>query len=707
MNDDTRSEPAAPPDSAAADRLESWKEIAGYLRRDVRTVQRWERREGLPVHRHLHNTLGTVYAFRRELDAWEEGRRSANRAEPAARARRWRSVAALASVLAGAGALTVWLIRTAAPVNPSSPHATADPAPMLATRRVWTGEGVPALLSVSADGRFLSFPHPEHGDIAVYDAMTRTTTALTGKRSWLDSPGFARQSAISADGNLVAYSWGHGDGRYELWTVSRTEPQPRALFRSADARYLIPSGWSPDGRTVLTVVSRTSGLNDVMLASTADGSVRVLKTIRGAVPSARFSPDGRLVASDYPANNQTQHDIFLLSMDGNETRVVEDPAEDYAIGWTPDGRGLLFSSDRLGTLDLWLLPIADGRAAGSPVLVKKDLGRVTPIGVTPSGAFYYAVSAGASQVYLSALDPATGRLTTPPQPAAGRPIGSSSWPDWSPDGQHLAYVSQSDTGGSDARRLAIVVERTIGGSARIIDLAHRFRQFYALRWSPDSRFLVMNATDNDGRFGVYCVRVDTAEVLAVENGERLRGGAPAEWLPDGRVLFAALDPATRGRGLFARDLSTGREERLYEAGGAFAVSPDGRWLARGGPDETDGRSVLRIGSLGGGPVRELLRLDEPGVFLLVLEWSADSRYLFFTKGPLAPSERPRALWRVRVDGGEPEKLDLELAGLREVRMHPDGRRLAFFAERVKTEVWVMENWQEEAGAYSRSELSTR
>ncbi len=59
---------------AAADRLDSWKEIASYLKRDVRTVQRWEKTEKLPVHRHLHEKQGTVYAFKSEIDAWSHGR---------------------------------------------------------------------------------------------------------------------------------------------------------------------------------------------------------------------------------------------------------------------------------------------------------------------------------------------------------------------------------------------------------------------------------------------------------------------------------------------------------------------------------------------------------------------------------------------------------------------------------------------------------
>jgi TolB-like protein/Tfp pilus assembly protein PilF len=64
-------------------RLESWKEIAVYLGRDVRTVQRWERREGLPIHRQQHDKLGSVYAFREEIDAWRASR-SAPLEEPLA-----------------------------------------------------------------------------------------------------------------------------------------------------------------------------------------------------------------------------------------------------------------------------------------------------------------------------------------------------------------------------------------------------------------------------------------------------------------------------------------------------------------------------------------------------------------------------------------------------------------------------------------------
>ncbi|HVR31001.1 MAG TPA: tetratricopeptide repeat protein [Thermoanaerobaculia bacterium] len=71
------------PTQPATDRLDSWKEIARYLQRSVRTVQRWERDEGLPVRRHRHRTGDSVYAVAGEIDQWRERRAdSRGRSEP-------------------------------------------------------------------------------------------------------------------------------------------------------------------------------------------------------------------------------------------------------------------------------------------------------------------------------------------------------------------------------------------------------------------------------------------------------------------------------------------------------------------------------------------------------------------------------------------------------------------------------------------------
>lgn len=68
-----------PLDPSVSDRLESWKAIAQFLKRDVRTVQRWETSEGLPVYRHQHSKQGSIYAYKSEIDSWWKARHPAFR----------------------------------------------------------------------------------------------------------------------------------------------------------------------------------------------------------------------------------------------------------------------------------------------------------------------------------------------------------------------------------------------------------------------------------------------------------------------------------------------------------------------------------------------------------------------------------------------------------------------------------------------------
>ena len=73
MADNPNAQPAPNPVRAPEDRLDSWKEIAAYLGRGLRTVQRWEREEGLPVHRLTHEKRA---AYMREEKSWQRGGRA-------------------------------------------------------------------------------------------------------------------------------------------------------------------------------------------------------------------------------------------------------------------------------------------------------------------------------------------------------------------------------------------------------------------------------------------------------------------------------------------------------------------------------------------------------------------------------------------------------------------------------------------------------
>lgn len=111
-------------------RFDSWKEIAAYFGRDVRTVRRWEKNEALPVHRHLHRSRGSVYAFQHELDDWHARRSMPANAPPSPlwRPRRALALLGISSMLALTGSAFVPSQR------PSRPLTFGSPPPPAATQ---------------------------------------------------------------------------------------------------------------------------------------------------------------------------------------------------------------------------------------------------------------------------------------------------------------------------------------------------------------------------------------------------------------------------------------------------------------------------------------------------------------------------------------------------------------------------------------------
>ena len=91
----------------------------------------------------------------------------------------------------------------------------------------------------------------------------------------------------------------------------------------------------------------------------------------------------------------------------------------------------------------------------------------------------------------------------------------------------------------------------------------------------------------------------------------------------------------------------------------------------------------------GGEARELVRLQD-GEEMIGTAWTPDGRYVLFTKGKANSSER--TLWSVPARGGAPNRIDLTMPLIRSLRIHPDGKRIAFTAGEELTEVWVLENF---------------
>jgi len=431
-----------------------------------------------------------------------------------------------------------------------------------------------------------------------------------------------------------------------------------------------------------------------------------LKTLDGLPTKIKFSPDGRYIAYDLQQQGSSTRDIFLLAADGSrEIRLIEHPADDQLLGWTPDGNHILFASDRSGTMSAWMIRVTDGKPQGSPDLVKPDIGQTIPIGFTPAGSFYYGLAIGTGDVYTAELDLATGRVLTEPQIATQRYVGWNTSPAWSPDGQYLAYISRNRHPLAAQRPEIITLRSLKTGEER--DLSPKLPFMWGpIRWSPDGRSILVSCKDSKARHGLCLIDAQTAKATPIEMWQDTID-IPA-WFPDGkRLLYRSWqrEAGTITATILVRDLETGRETEFFRPTPGLiiddiALSPDGRQVALTLLEKETRSSVLKVLPVAGGDARELVRAKEPEtIFVDSLSWSSDSRYIVFGKGRAIGQERKTQLLAISPRGGEPHALGLAMDSVRDVSFHPDGHHLAFATSagimregKAKVEVWVMENF---------------
>jgi dipeptidyl aminopeptidase/acylaminoacyl peptidase len=394
---------------------------------------------------------------------------------------------------------------------------------------------------------------PETGDLALRDLATGKMRRLTSRKT---AGEFAYFSVVSPDSRRVAYAWFNESGFYDLRLAEAGGASPpRILYRNPEAGFVQPSAFSPDGAQILTLLFRKDNTSQIALVSAADGAVRVLKSLNWVYPKKMdFSPDGRYIVYDtFASNAGEQRDIFLLAADGSsERRLVEHPANDLFPLWVRDGARVLFASDRGGTMDVWSVRVEDGKAAGPPELLKKDIGRFLPMGVTRAGACYFGLRTGGTDVHLGT---AGGKSAPLPSRYAGR----TSAPAWSAGGSRLAYLARAGTEnfGTEARILVIRDMRTGEERALTPKLAH----LENLAWSPDGSRILASGSDSKGHSGLFTIDVETAAVrLAVSAEEAGYRGLPGAWAADGAAVAYVSGHSVR-----SRDLATGGEKELYRA----------------------------------------------------------------------------------------------------------------------------------------------
>ncbi len=572
-----------------------------------------------------------------------------------------------------------------------SPGASAG----VRTRQVWTGPKVDTTGTVSPDGRYLSYADWDTGDLALHDLVAGADRRLTNKGTWFDSYEFAEESVISPDGKQVAYSWFNKADRYDLRLVSVTgnsPAAPRVLYDNEDIQWIGPYGWSPDGKWIAVRIAPKDRTEQIGLVSVGDGSLRVLKSIASSGSSRLFfSPDGRHLALDLPSEeNPAKRDVFVLPVEGNREMIpaVVHPANDEVMGWSPDGSRLLFSSDRTGAVGLWGIPVSNGTPQGSAELIKAEIGAVSSLGLTASGALYFGSRIGGVNVQVASIDFATGQWLSPPVNPIPDYLGANFLPDWSPDGKFLSYVSRR---GTSVRNQVIVIRSLQTGQAR--ELRPQLRNFQRPRWSPDGRSFAAQGFDLKGRQGIFRIDAQNGEASPIVVPPLGGYFSVPEWGRDGRRIYYRR-PQTESNAFVERDLVSGAEREIIRRKylGPVNLSPDGRWIVTVSGDESAQATTLIVIPVVGGEPREMLRVKEPES-VAFSSWAPDADSIIVRKQlSVGSAGGDFEHWQVPLSGGEPRKLNLNLGNASPLRVHPDGRQVAYSSGNDVWEVWVLENF---------------
>ena len=674
------------PDTASSanppeDRLDSWKEIAAYLNRDVTTVQRWEKREGMPVHRHLHDKMGSVYASRAELDAWARGRN-----------------------------------LPAAPENGNgafSPGPAALPPRSAISDSITTWKFVLPLAAVIAMvviGITLRLQKTEY--------FWRSPIGAARFQTVTDLDGVAQAAAVSRDGHFVAFL-SDRDGQMDVWVTQVGSGEFHNLTRGSAPELVNPSvrtmGFSPDGSLVTFWVRKQGG------SSGGDISIWAVPTLGGqprpyleGVAEFDWSHDGTRLAYHTPGPGDP-----LFVSDGNR-RSEGPPIFTAPAGlhchfplWATDSEFLYFVQGALpDKLDIWRIT----PTGGSPERITSHSARVTyPVLLDRRTLMYLASDPDGSGPWLYSVDverrishrlssgldrytslaaSADGRrlivthaspkrtlwrlrlADSPAEASAAARISLTTGTGFSPrlGPDYLLYVSATSTSesiwklanGTGTELWSGVGARVLGGPAI----------------SPDGRYIAFSVRQHEQRL-LYVMQADGTNARIVTDLLNLEG-APA-WAPDGQSILSAAEE--HGVPRLFRIPVEGRAPApfVHEYSIDPVWAPDGRFVVYSGPDIGTTFSVKAVTSEAAEKPLPALTLTRGARHLTFLP---GGRALMFLQGEI----QHKNLWLIDLETGAKRQLTNLAADfdIRDFDVSPDGREVVLERVQERSDVVLMD-----------------
>jgi Tol biopolymer transport system component len=432
----------------------------------------------------------------------------------------------------------------------------------------------------------------------------------------------------------------------------------------------------------------------------------------------QFSPTGSYIAGMQTKDGNA--DVYVWSIDRREEiRVTTRAAKDQGPFWTPDGKYIVFWSDRAGDYDVWAVPMDGGTPAGPAFRVKASLGkRFLPTGVTADGGITFQSYGEGTPGDLFVMDVAR----SPADPAdrfrsLSRFPAQAFQPRWSPTGDRVAYTSRKGEIGWP--RIFI----GLGSNSLDVELPMQDHYPFNVAWSADGEHVVFPGFRRaDGRVGIFRLSLEgqSIEVLQLGDppGPGYRGAlVNLHWLPlaakfmlqqvgdssrmnmlvmdeSGATLEHVLDglptnywtwPSPDGRHVAYRDdrslhvISIEDETPLllseWQDSTWFDVMPG--WSPDGGQVAWTDRTELRVLDLAEGTPRSLVTAGEASEIVAPPIWSPDAAMVAYIVRDTTPraASRPDQVWIVPATGGDPELVALAPDTHPELRLEtwqPDG-----------------------------------
>ncbi len=575
--------------------------------------------------------------------------------------------------------------------------------------------GTAVLVVVAAGAVILARPRPE---VLMLGKVTQITF----------EPGLEIEPAISPDGKLVAYAAGplsatriylrQSGGRPVALTADSGPPQRRPLWSPDGTRILFETdadlfvmpalggtprmmahgaccaAWSPDGRQVAYVRSGrrfgNSERPESISVTPPDGGLSRSVGVVFDPHSLTWSPDGRwlalvsgndqfAVATAFFGNKGPSAIVLVPAVGGAPVPVTDNAALNVSPAWTPDGRHILFVSNREGARDVYAARLAtSGAPIGKPSRLSTGL-NAHSISLSADGTrLAYSVYTSHANVWAIPI-PTDGPVSVDraTQITTGNQVVEEV--EVSPDGRWL-YFDSDRSGNADIYRMPVR-----GGEPE--QLTTDPADDFCPNVSPDGRWVAFHSL----RYGTRDILVMPAEGGAAQRVTDDPGEERCPiWSPDGRSLSYSLTGTEARDGLYviSKDQSGrwGPPRQVWNHPNAGRWSSDGRTLL-----STWTNGIWLIPAAGGAP-RQGYQLPDTvqGLDPADAQWSRDGRTIY---AKVSDREGRASFWALPARGGRPRLLvrfdDPARASYRR-QWATDGQRFYFTINDRQSNIYVAE-----------------